>query len=235
VRILVTRPLPEAERTAAALTGLGHTALIAPMLVIAPVDAVFDDGRYRGVVMTSGNAARALASHPAHKDLLALPLFAVGHRTARAAQEIGFASVRSADGDGADLARLIASANVTGPLLYLAGNDRARDLPAELAVHGIHADTVIIYRADAATDFPDAVRGALAQGGVDGVLHFSRRTAAVFCDCADASGLLPAIRSVAHYCLSPRVADPLAGAGVKNVQIAPNPDENALLNLLLRS
>jgi len=230
VRILVTRPLPEAERTAASLARLGHSALIAPMLFVKALDASFEASRYRGVVMTSGNAARALAGHQDRNSLFALPLFAVGQQTARAARAIGFESVTSADGDGGDLARLLRGA--AGPLLYLAGNDRARDLPGELLGYGVAVDTLIIYRADPATTFPEPVRAALEKGAVDGVLHFSRRTAAIFCDCISSAGLMTAVSRATHYCLAARVTDPLVAAGFENVKVAPRPDEDALLSLV---
>ncbi|HVY00437.1 MAG TPA: uroporphyrinogen-III synthase [Pseudorhodoplanes sp.] len=228
----MTRPLPEAERTAASLVRRGHSALIAPMLLINAVDADLDPARYHGVIMTSGNAARALSAHRNRDALLALPVFAVGRQTARAAQDAGFASVRSADGDAGDLVRLVNSQDLSGPLLYLAGSDRARDLPGELAAGGIEADPVVIYRAEAAEGLPEPARDALKEGRIGAVLHFSRRTAATFLDCAETAGLICAAGRVAHYCLSPRVAEPLLAAGIKAVQIAPRPDEDALLNLL---
>lgn len=230
--VLVTRPLPEAERTAASLARRGHSALIAPMLSISAVDADLDPARYRGVIMTSGNAARALSAHRDHDALLALPVFAVGRQTARAAQDAGFASVRSADGDAGDLVRLVNSQGLSGPLLYLAGSDRARDLPGELAACGIEADPVVIYRAAAAESLPEPARDALKEGRIGAVLHFSRRTAAIFLDCVEAAALMSGARGIEHYCLSSRVAEPLLAAGIKAVQIAPKPDEDALLNLL---
>lgn len=233
--ILVTRPLPEAERTAASLARLGHSALIAPMLFISATDASFEADRYRGLVMTSGNAARALAAHPARSTLLSLPLFAVGRQTARAAKEFGFDQVLSADGDGADLVQLLVSRNAKGPLLYLAGSDRARDLPGDLKAHGVDVDTAVVYRADAAANLPQPAHSALSKGDVDGVLHFSRRTAAIFCGCLSSAGLTRAAKRVAHYCLSQRVSEPLVAAGIERVKIASTPDEDALLNLLPRA
>ena len=40
--------------------------------------------------------------------------------------------------------------------------------------------TVVVYRAAKAAGFPPAVRDALAQGRIDGVLHFSRRSVECF-------------------------------------------------------
>ncbi len=234
MRILVTRPKPEGERTAAALVSRGHDVLLAPMLTIEPVaDVAIPAGRYDAIVMTSGNAARALIAHPDHARLLPLPVFTVGHRTAEAARAAGFAKVTSADGDADDLVRLVAAQGGENEnLLYLAGSDRARDLPSEFSPHGIEVETVVVYQANAARAFPHSVAQALANDRIDGALHFSRRTAEVFCNCVEAAGLTAAMRRMRHYSLSRRAAEPLAAAGVKDLHVAPAPDEAALLGLI---
>jgi uroporphyrinogen-III synthase len=237
VRILVTRPSEEAERTAATLRALGHDVMLAPMLTIEPVrDAGFGAGPFAAVLLTSGNAARALMQHPERAALAALPAFAVGAQTAAAAKQAGFSDVLSADGDGADLVRLVAAhiADRAAPLLYLAGSDRARDIGGELARGGINVVTAIIYRACAAPVLPDHARSALARNAIDGVLHFSRRSAAVFVDCAAASGLSAQIRSLTHFCLSARASEPLQACKAADIRIAPHPDEAALVGLLPR-
>ena len=234
MRFLVTRPRSEAERTAAALKACGHDALLAPLLIIAPMEDASIGEDYDAVLMTSGNAARALAAHPARSRLIALPLFAVGGQTAEAARQAGFESVVSADGDAFDLAELLRArfGAAGGRLLYLAGSDRARDLAGDLAGHGIAVDTVVIYRADAATEFPAAARAALADGSVDGVIHFSQRTANIFVRCAQTAGLTERIRRLPHYCLSRRVTEPLAASGATDLRVAPRPDETSLLGLI---
>lgn len=235
MRLIVTRPHEEAERTAVSLRALGHEVLIAPMLRIEAIDGVsIPATAFAALLVTSANAIRVVRTHAQKKSLAALPLFAVGAQTALAAREAGFADVESADGDGGDLAALVVSKlrGGNGTLLYLAGNDRARDLPGDLARHGLSVETLIVYRAEPASSFAQDVREPLGAGAVDGVLHYSRRTAQNFIDCAGRADLMEAVRSLTHYCLSPRVAEPLASGGFKAVRIAPRPDEGALLALL---
>ena len=63
--------------------------------------------------------------------LRALPVFAVGRRSAEAMAAAGFADVTSADGDVSDLAQLVAARlKPAARLLYLAGEDRSGDSPA---------------------------------------------------------------------------------------------------------
>ena len=231
MRLLVTRPRPEAERTAQALARRGHDALIAPMLEIEPVNADFNPASFDAIVITSANAVRSLVQAALQNSLLR-PVLAVGHQTAQAARDAGFLDVMSADGDAADLISLIRSRWNKGRarLLYLAGNDRSRDLAADLAKDGIQVETVIVYGADAAARLPDDAQQALRHGTIDGVLHYSRRSTEIFLTCADAGGL--DVSPLRHYCLSQRAAEPLSARGFKAIRIAPRPDEVALLDLI---
>ena len=89
--ILVTRPQPDNETTAAALRAKGFEVLLAPMLRFEPVAFHDDaDARYGAVIVSSANALRAIEADLAGSRLLALPLFAVGERSAEAARRAGF-------------------------------------------------------------------------------------------------------------------------------------------------
>jgi uroporphyrinogen-III synthase len=229
MRLLVTRPEPDAERTAAVLRQMGHAPVIAPVLRIETVAAAFGAGPFAAVIMTSANAARAVAEHPRLGELTGLPVFAVGARTAQAARQAGFAAVASADGGRPELVRLVASRVQGGRLLYLAGEDRSGDVAGALADQGLAVETVVSYRAVVAQNFARDFRAVLAAGPLDGVLHYSRRSAQAFL--AAAAAVLPAVLKIQHYCLSADVAAPLQAAGA-TVRIAARPEEAALVELL---
>jgi uroporphyrinogen-III synthase len=225
MRVVVTRPQADGERTAAALEALGHEVLVAPLMRIEPVAANLS-GTWSAIVITSANALQATPA--ADKTL---PIFAVGDRSANAARQAGFAEVSSANGDIKDLARLVAASAVraTGPLLYLAGEDRAGDLVAQLAAHSIDAEMKVVYRT-VAQPFPPVLVAALESGDVDAVLHFSRRSAELFVEGVRASGVTGPAEDVRHLCLSSQVAEPLAGA--TRIAVAARPEEAALIALL---
>jgi len=231
VRLLLTRPEPDAARTAAALRAAGHEVLAAAVLRIEPVAADLGAGPWAAVLLTSANAARAVAAHPRRDELSRCPVLAVGRRSAEAARRAGFADVVSADGDVAALVALAAARFAGTRLLYLAGQERAGDLAVDLARHGLDVHTVVVYAAVAQALRPD-VQATLAAGAIDGVVHYSPRSAAAFLDGARRAGLMPAVIAGAHYCLSAAVAAPLVAAGVATVRIAPTPDEPALLGLI---
>ena len=171
MRLLLTRPEPGAKHSAGILRARGHDVLVAPLLRIEAItNAELGPPPWAGILVSSANAARAIASHARLQELLALPVLAVGERTAEVARATGFANVRSVDGTAADLARAAASfASADIPLLYLAGADRARDLAADLGVRKLH--TAVVYDAVKTTAFPPSVTQALAAGRLDGVLH----------------------------------------------------------------
>jgi uroporphyrinogen-III synthase len=157
MRLAVTRPKDDSERTAAALRARGHEVLVAPLMQVEPVAADIR-ASWAAVIITSANAPGAVAAHPARDVLIKLPVFAVGRRSADAARQVGFADVIAAGGDMSDLVRLIVArrADAAGPLLYLAGEDRAADLIGELTARGIAAEMRIVYRATIAP-FPSSI------------------------------------------------------------------------------
>jgi hypothetical protein len=110
--------------------------------------------------------------------------------------------------------------------------------------------------------FPPTVESALARRQIDAVLHFSRRSAHAYIDCASRAGLLDCALAPLHFCLSRQVAEPLAtpsvvaqdlvtkelvtkdlaskdpaskdlaARDVGGIRIAPRPDEAALIALV---
>jgi uroporphyrinogen-III synthase len=235
---MVTRPEPDGERTAAALRVRGHDVVVAPLLRMEALDCKLPDEPYGVVVMTSANAARAIARHPHRDKLFSLTAFTVGRHSAEAARAAGFRDVRSADGDQSDLVALLRAryASDPKPLLYLAGEDRAGDLASDLAgdlaAGGVPVVAALVYRAVKVERFPPAVAAALAQGALDGVLHFSRRSAEAYLACARRAGVPAGGGRPLHYCLSRQVSEPLSAAGAAGIKIAPRPEEAALIGLV---
>jgi len=231
--LLVTRPEPDAERTAAALRARGHSVVLAPLLRIEPLaGAAIGLGPWAAMLVTSANIAHAIAGHARRADLIHLPVFAVGERSAEAMRALGCANVIAAGGNAGDLARIVAAhLNPPARLLYLAGEQRSGDLGGELRAKGFAVETVAIYRAATADTLPPEAVAAFA-GGIDGVLHFSRRSAEAYLEAARAAGLLESALRPAQFCLSAQVAVPLQSAGARIVRIARQSTEAALLDLI---
>ena len=231
MRLLLTRPQTDAERTAAVLRERGHEVIVAPLLAIEILpDAEIGAGPWAAILVTSANAVRALAGHRRRADLRDIPVFTVGKHTAAAVRELGFTAVVSADGNVTDLASLVvARQKPRAPLLYLAGEERSGDLAGMLRAQNFAVHTALVYRAVATATLPRHAADAL-KAEIDGVLHFSRRSAEAYLDAARGAGVYEAaLTKPVHFCLSDRVAEPLAAAGAGMIRIAARPEEGALI------
>lgn len=229
MRIWVPRPEPGAARTARRLAGLGHAALVAPVLHVVPTGEPPPAGRFDGAILTSGNAIPALAG----AGLPDRPVFAVGARTAERARGAGLRGILCAEGDAGDLARLVAETLPPGSaLLHAAGEDRKAEPAASLAAAGYRVTAWNAYAARPAPALPETIAEALRGGDGEplrAVLHFSRRSARVAAGLCRDAGLAGAFRALAHYCLSPDVEAGLVEFGLAAHFVAARPSEEALL------
>ncbi|HTG07252.1 MAG TPA: uroporphyrinogen-III synthase [Bradyrhizobium sp.] len=240
--VLVTRPHPDDEATAAALRAKGFEVMLAPMLRFEPVAFHDDqDARYGAVIVTSANALRGIAPHLEGSRLLKLPLFAVGEHTASAAHRAGFDNVIPANGDAASLRDSVLAGvkakelKKTSPLLYLAGADLARDLAGELGERGFTVVTHTTYRMIPVSSLPREACEAFAASGIEAVLHYSRRSARAFLDAARAGGVEISALAIPQCCISAAVASVVRDAGAAQVMAAASSNENALFEVLDRA
>ncbi|MBZ8134946.1 uroporphyrinogen-III synthase [Afifella sp. IM 167] len=233
-RLLVTRPDPDATRTARSLRMRGHDVLVSPAIRIEPIDAHLPEDGLQAVLVTSANAVRALQVHGELQSLQHLPLYAVGDRTAAEAHHLGFASVDSAHGNAADLAELIRErvAPSDGPLLYLAADRRAGHLEDELAAAGFSVILKEIYRSTPAETLTPEAKAALADGEEIGILVYSAESAAAFARAVEAAGLRPLKKSATYFCLSEQMAGPLRNLGEGPILVANRPNEASLFELI---
>ena len=240
--VLVTRPLPDGEATAASLRARGFAAMSAPMLRFEPLPFDDDDeAQYGAVIATSANALRGIEPQLAGSALIKLPLFAVGEHTAEAARQAGFTKVITASGDAAALRDLVAESVQSGklrkkdPLLYLAGADLARDLATELSEKGFSVVTQTTYKMVPAKTLPREVCEAFVAGEIEAVLHYSRRSARAFLDAARDGGVEISALALPQCCISAGVAAIVREAGAAQVAVAASADENALFEALIRA
>lgn len=232
MRLLLTRPSADSAALAQTLADLGHEIIAAPLLAIeARHDVELSLDHVQALLATSANGVRALARVSARRDV---PLFAVGEATARAAVAAGFVTVTTAAGDGAALAARVREAldPRAGRLVHVAGTVSAGDLAGTLTPAGFEVERAVLYDAVPVRVLPAVVRTALSKRELDGVLLYSPRTARTFASLVRAAGLVPAMTTLAAYCLSPAVASALEDLAFAHIAVAPRPDEASLLALL---
>ena len=231
MRVLLTRPLEDAEAFAARLCEAGHGVLIAPLLSVHFPDGppLALDG-VEGLVATSANGVRALARRTRRRDI---PLYAVGPQTADASRQAGFTQVESADGDVAALAQAMPRwAGPGGMLLHATSAEGEGRLASLLAAKGYVVQSVILYDVVASTQLPDNVVQALTDCSLDAAFFFSPRSARVFTECIAKAGLAGACANLTALCISEATASELTPLGFKACRIAQKPNQDALLACL---
>jgi uroporphyrinogen-III synthase len=213
MRVLITRPLDDAQRIAGALRAMGHAPVVVPLMEVRFFDvAVALDG-VQAILATSANGVRGLARLSERRDL---PLFAVGPQTAQAARDAGFTNVRDAQGDARALAEAAShwAAPGSGALLHVKGVQGAA-----LAVPGLEMKSVIVY------DVVPVRPPPALPGDVDVALFFSPASARIF---KDAASGFPA-NTVVAVCISRAVADALSPLHFREIRVAAAPNQEELL------
>jgi uroporphyrinogen-III synthase len=231
VRMLVTRPEPDASETALKLSALGIEPVVEPLLRYETLTTTLPDPKgFAALVLTSANALRALEQRGVIAIYRHLKTYTVGDRTAAAARKLGFADVVSAEGDARDLVALLAEAGLAGPVLYPAARERSANLGKALARHGVMVITTEIYGMAPANALTAPARAAIELGQIAAALFFSRRTAETFIDLTtEVAGR----KELSLLCLSETVAAPFVKAHFGRVNLSDHPSEEAMLGLAL--
>jgi uroporphyrinogen-III synthase len=227
--LLLTRPRAQsvdfAEALAARLPGC-FRPVIAPLIEIVAVPAALDLAGIQGLLFTSANGVEQFAARSRERGLTA---FCVGDMTAAAARRAGMRA-RSADGDVAALAALVAAASDPGggPFLHVRGRHAAGDLVGRLAAAGVPARAAEIYD-QAPRALSGEARALLAAGRADVLAFFSPRSARLFAEAARAAGWeLAAATAVSLSAATDAALD--VGAGAR--RIAPAPTREGMLAAL---
>ncbi len=212
-RVLVLRPEPGASATVAGARALGLDAVSIPLFDVEPVAwTAPDPANFDALLLTSANAMRhggaALAVYRA------LPAHAVGETTADAARAAGF-TVASSGTHGVDA--LLDSLAPELRLLHLCGEDRRTPANARQTIVAVP-----VYRSWA-IDPPPGLGQAI--GAV--VLVHSPRAARRFAELVEDRG------ATAIAVIS-RAAAEAAGTGWREIHVAVEPSDDALLALAAR-
>ncbi len=233
MRLLVTRPQPDADRFADALREIGVRPVLAPLLEIYPSRAALPDlAGFTALAASSAAAIRRFAATTNRRDL---PLFTVGTASASEAREMGFAQVVSGGGDARALATTLRSRlRREHHVLYLRGEVVARDLAELMGPLGPVITSWVGYAMRPVARLPEAALEALTTGGLDGVTLMSARTAATFRALIAAEQPGIPMDRLRAYCLSHGVAEAVADMGWLALRVSPSPATADLLAVIAR-
>lgn len=232
MRVLVTRPEPEATRTAARLRKLGHELVVFPLSQIRAIavrDAV-SASDFDAIAVTSANAIRH-----APKELLAslkqLRCYAVGKSTAIAARDAGFADIVEGPGDAAGLAETVVN-HRPRRLLYLTGVVRMPGFESALAAQGVPARAVEVYNTVEVSHSADFLLSHLGDRPLDAVLLYSATASEAFGRLATVPEMAGILGRARILCMSERVRAALTPPLDARAETASRPEEASLVALL---
>lgn len=235
MRLLVTRPQPDADALAETLRKHGHDVLVHPLIeIVLEPENLPSPHQVQALIATSKNGLRALKESEHFKVALRLPLFSVGNATSAYARELGFSSIRTGPGTGKELVKAIASERKPedGPLLHLAGEIVNCDLKQGLEALGFEVLSPTVYRAVAAEVWDRQTLNRMKSRQIDGVILLSPRTALIFSQLVLKYDLSDDISAIKFYCLSTAVAEALDGPGKTQLRIANQPTLEDVLELI---
>lgn len=235
MRVLVTRPEPASARTAAELERRGHEPVLMPLMrATHHVDCLAFPPlpETAALAVTSAEAMRALQVVPevARQHLLAMPVYAVGRATARAAREAGFGDIKVAEGDGLSLARLL-MAQTERSILYLTGTPRSPDFEAALAHAGRMVDTRECYHMSPIA-YVDADIARRLTPMPDAILVYSSETARHLIELYERTRRTLDWSRTRFLCLSEKIASALPEEFQHRSSWSMEPREDLLLLLL---
>lgn len=228
--VLITRPEIAASGLKQELESRGFAPLIEPLLTIEPLgqmQPLADD--VQAIALTSANAVPALS-----EEAKRLPVFAVGEATAKAARNAGCEQVISGDGDGAALAELIDQTcrPERGAILHVAGEVVRDDFHLSLEAKGFHIHREVVYRARPASSFSAKLLNAWQSHKVAAVLLFSPRTAEILVRLIIEHDLTGQVDRTAAICVSDAAATPCRELTWREICLAPQPNQDALIRAL---
>ncbi len=214
--VLILRPQPGADESAARARALGLTPVVAPLFWIEPLDwQAPDPAGFDAVVLTSANAPRHAGAKLAR--FRHLPAFAVGEATAAAAAEAGFGEVRTGPADVGALTRMMVEQGVRRAF-HPCGADHVAPTS-----EGLSVTSIPVYWSAAAANLDSRAIAAIERGAL-ALLH-SPRAGQLF------GSLVGAARDGIRIAAISAAAAGAAGPGWRSVAIAERPRDQALLEL----
>ncbi len=228
MNVLITRPEPQAALTHDKLKASGFHVISEPCQIVRPIESELQAAA--AYIITSQNGVEHGLKHIDDKDAV---IFAVGDKTAEAAESLGFNVIFSAEGDSQSLIEVVLSRWEPdyGNLLHLSGAEISTDISALLSAIGYKATRTTVYEAVVVEKPSQATIAAINNKKIDVVLFYSAQAVTIFNQWMNEAGLDDALETMQAIVMSDRIAERL-GNQWKSIKIAENKHEDAVIELL---
>jgi uroporphyrinogen-III synthase len=225
--ILITRPEPQATKTALQLQQMGYATITSPVIMQQPVDnaeILLQNAlpQYDAYVLTSGYGLQILAKLPQLllSQISSKPLYVTGDILANQAGQIGFTQVKYGNGTARSLLDYMQQhANKKLQHLYLHSNHQAVNMADILKGLGFRVKGLEIYQTMAVDALTIKAINALQHQQIKAVMLYSAMSARCFIDLAHQSGLAEELQYVEGWCISQNIANSLPKHFFKHIKI----------------
>ncbi len=217
-RLLITRPLKQAERMQCLADAHGISTWIAPVMttVVVPVSETVAFDCYDALIATSVLGIDCLAEMTARRDI---PLFCAGSMSAEVAREYGFSAVHCAETPGAvgivNHLKMFAFDRAA----YFHGATIKMDIAAKCSDFMI-VDSFCVYKTVPVAQWTDETIALFHKNEIQAITFYSEKSALITLDLLHTHNILSCTPLIAALCLSPAIADVISKHLWKNVYIA---------------
>jgi len=232
-KVLITRPINDAQETANILRQKGYDVFCENFLTVHYHEIKIPDlNNFEGLIFTSRHAVRMLCQNTDQRDV---PVFTVGDKTAEEASLNKFKDIKSAAGDVGDLVQLLNdNLKSVKPYLYARGRDVSAPL-AEMLL-GQDVNEIILYHTDKNDEISSDCLEMLQKHAFSHILFYSKRTAVAFAEVIEANpqktALLDGLKEAKALCLGSSMVEYLSILPWQSIEVAQEPNQQALMALL---
>ena len=229
--VIITRPIDQSRILAEKLQVFGYKVFVSPLLRIIPIPKRLNLSPVQAIVFTSANAVRPFSELNSERNL---PVFAVGHATAQAAELLNFNNISIGEKNAESLIGQIINKHSPkdGLILYISGERVTSSVEKLLLRHGFRVQRQILYRAEAAKRFSSEAMRAIENKEVKIILFFSPRTAKIFLNLMKVGGNERFYGDMIALCISDSVASNLHRNMWKKILVADSPSTDAMIGAL---
>lgn len=246
MRVLVTRPRPQAERLSDAIRDSGGFAIIVPLLEILPLpetqiirDNIQPLNQYHKIIVISVPAVeygvKAIDAWWPQRPI-GVDWYAIGEATAKALQQYGISAYYHGDGiDSEALASLPDFRGLSGQrILIIKGRNGRNTLRKTFSERGAHVDDLVVYERRS----PEYPTGYLPQQLSDNRINVIVATSSqIVIHLQSLLSQSPDVDNLTQLTLlvpSQRVADDAHTCGFSSITVSRGAGTAAILNTLIR-
>lgn len=161
IRILSTKKLKSNQRQF--LLNAGFSVIDADFIRVTELPFRLVDVA-ENLIITSQNAAKAVAAHPCVQTIRRNPMFCVGSKTADLLDDLGFTIQETAD-NAQELANMILKGYAGESFTFFSGNIRRNELPMALMEADVEMNEIEVYETE--------LTPVQITSEIDGILFFS--------------------------------------------------------------